>query len=226
LPLEYCPLWEPLVVTLFELTPFLISAFVLEITPGPNMGLLIVIAVTIGRKAGFATTAGVALGLLILGTLASLGMAKAIETVPALYEGLRMMGLAYLLYLAFDMYRQSAFIGNGAAAGTQAHDYLAIYFRRGLVSNLINPKAALFFLIALPSFIPERLETGGAGIAASLPLVAIYVAIATTIHLALVAFASRLQSHLARSKALKPFQALMGLALVGVAIWQFVGSAR
>jgi threonine/homoserine/homoserine lactone efflux protein len=192
------------------------------------MGLLVIIALSAGRRAGLATIVGIALGLLCLGGMASLGMAKLLAANPALYDGLRWAGLFYLLYLAFDMYRDSNLIDQQASQVgiDQNRDQLQTYFGRGLISNLLNPKAGLFFLVVLPSFIPNRVKLNSGEDVAALMLVAIYVMIATCIHLCLVGFAAQLQPALMRGKRLKMFQAIMALMLVGIAFWQFMATAR
>lgn len=192
------------------------------------MGLLVIIVMAAGRKAGLATTAGIALGLLTIGTLASLGMAQMLTMMPILYEILRWIGLAYMLYLAFDMYRDSALAPRQTNVSGQENSagQLSTYFRRGLITNLLNPKAGLFFLVALPGFIPERLKVATGEAMASIALVAIYVTIATCIHLSIVALAARLQPLFQQGRWLKGFQTVMALMLVGIAVWQFWSSAR
>lgn len=192
---------------------FGIAAFLIELTPGPNMAWLAVVAATEGRRPGFAAVAGVALGLACIGTAAALGVAEFIAVTPIAYEALRWCGVAFLFYLAWDSWREAAAevapIGRGGG----------FYFRRGLITNLLNPKAALFFLTVVPAFT----DVTGPLLPQTLALTAIYVAVATAIHAAIVVAAGSVQALIrtpARQRLLRRGFAIL-LALV--AIW-FAGS--
>ncbi|HXT09353.1 MAG TPA: LysE family translocator [Roseiarcus sp.] len=166
-----------------RLGEFTLAALLIELTPGPNMTYLAALSVTRGAKAGFSAVCGVALGLATLGVCATFGLTRLIEASPALYAALRFAGVAFMLWLAWDAWRAD----NGeAAVGRPALGA----FGRGLVSNLLNPKAALFYLAVPPQFVdPAR-----APASQLLTLVAIYVAIATLVHTGIVAGAATLRS--------------------------------
>lgn len=192
------------------LAGFALTSLIIELTPGPNMAYLAMIAATEGRKPGFAAVAGVALGLAVVGLIAALGLATAIAAQPVLYQALRWGGVAYLLWLARDGWRGADQAVEHAAQGST----LALYFRRGLVTNLLNPKAAVFYVAVLPGFLPV-----GAGPAQAVTLSAVYVGVATAVHLAIVALASLAQLVLddpARSRVLRR---VLAVALAGVAVW-------
>src|ERR1700730_756944 len=86
---------------------FALTCLVIELTPGPNMAYLAVLSAGNGRRAGFAATLGIALGLLIVGVGAALGLAALISSSRLLYEALRWGGIAYLLWLAWDGWREA-----------------------------------------------------------------------------------------------------------------------
>ena len=210
-------------MTFAELLPFILSSFLLELTPGPNMGLVVLIAINNGRKSGFWTIFGIATGLLIIGTLAAFGFARLVETYPQIYEVLRWAGALYLAYLALDLYLTKNSITDEKLGANTSFEF----FRRGLITNLLNPKAAIFFLIALPQFLPARIaQNPRQELILSLELLAIYVAIATIIHTGLVLLGARLRPFLDYEKLRGRTQKIMAIALLGVAIWQFFGSAR
>ena len=146
-------------LTWATLAGFMLTSALIEITPGPNMVYLAVVAATDGRRPGFAAVAGVALGLAVVGLITALGVAMAINASPVLFQTLRWAGVVYLLYLAWDGWRDAGDGVEHAALGSS----LAKYFGRGLVTNLLNPKAAAFYIAVLPGFVssgdPVLLQT-------------------------------------------------------------------
>ena len=131
-----------------EFWAFVLASALIELTPGPNMAWLAIVGATEGRRPAYAAVAGVALGLAVIGLAAALGVAALVTTSPALYSGLRWGGVVYLLWLAWDSWRDV----DGEAEARIAGRRLALYFRRGLVTNLLNPKAAVFYVAVLPGF--------------------------------------------------------------------------
>ena len=99
---------------------------------------------------------------------------------------LRWAGILYLLYLAYDAWRDA---GAGADIASGPTDSGSL-FLRGLTVNLLNPKAAVFYVAVLPTFIDAA---RGAVLAQNLMLVAIYVAVATAVHTGVVLLAARLR---------------------------------
>jgi threonine/homoserine/homoserine lactone efflux protein len=185
---------------------FVLTAIVAELTPGPNMGYLVALSLAKGWRAGMAAVAGVTLGLAALGLLTALGFAFVSAQYPLAASALRIAGVAYLLWLAFDAWRDPP-----AGAGIEG---LALSFRRGLLTNLINPKAAVFYVAVIPLFLPVPPQREQL-----LLLTATFVAIATAIHAALVLGASGARSllfHPARERAIRR-SAAVGMA--GVALW-------
>ena len=87
------------------LLSFIITCIIIELTPGPNMAYLAVLSISEGKKAGYAATAGIALGLLTIGIIAALGIATLISNSPMAYQVLKYTGTAYLLWLAWDTWK-------------------------------------------------------------------------------------------------------------------------
>lgn len=194
---------------------FVLASIAVEATPGPNMAYLIVLAATEGRRAGYEAVAGVALGLLIVGLLAALGVAAAVAASPMLFELLRWAGVAYLVWLAWDAWRPERSEANAFAGRTGR------YFRRGLTVNLLNPKAAVFYVAMLPQFVAP----GASVFAQTVTLSAVYVAIATLVHLSLVTLATFAHDALADPRRRRGVRRLMALALLGIAAWFAVKTA-
>lgn len=193
---------------------FLASIFV-EITPGPNMATLAALALARGRNAGLMAVAGVTAGLTVIGLAATLGLAALLASAPLAYETLRWGGAAFLVYLAWDMCRGP---GDGETSPADGRP-----FWQGFVTNVLNPKAAIFYVAILPGFVDP---TAGSVLGHTLALVAVHVVIATTIHAGIVLGAAKLRPVLAESFGLVVVRRGLALGLVGVAVWLLVGTAR
>jgi threonine/homoserine/homoserine lactone efflux protein len=194
---------------------YIIACIAIELTPGPNMTWLAILSVASGRRAGLMATAGVAAGLLSIGLAAAFGAAAAISASPVAYSILRWAGVAYLLYLAVLIWR-----GNDAVEDVSgAND--AAWFRMGLIANILNPKAALFYLTVPPQFISPDGQT----LASLVILTFIYVAIATAIHLAIVMFASTAGRWLTSSQNVDTVRKTMAVLLACVAVWLIYSTA-
>jgi threonine/homoserine/homoserine lactone efflux protein len=203
------------------LLAFALTCFIIEITPGPNMSYLAALSLSNGRRVGFAAVAGIALGLMIYGVAAALGLAALIDGSPLLYGMLRWAGVVYLLWLAWEAWTSESETSPDAVDGEDERPWLA--FRRGLITNLLNPKAAVFYVAVLPEFIQVD---GGALIPQTLMLSAVYVSIATSIHSAIVALAGMLQGTVATAGCRRTVRRALALALVGIAVWFALTTGR
>src|SRR5256885_7235524 len=87
------------------LVAFVLTALIIEMTPGPNMAYLAVLGASQGRIAGFSAVVGVALGLALLGIVVGLGGGSLVLNNRIVYEGLRWAGALYLCWLAFDSWK-------------------------------------------------------------------------------------------------------------------------
>lgn len=193
---------------------FLTAAFLMELTPGPNMMWLAIVAAREGRGAGLRAVAGIALGLALLAVAVTAGLAALLASYPAAFEVLRWGGVLFLLYLAFE-----AWIGGDSEPSLDRPDG-SRYFRRGLIINILNPKAVSVFAVLVPGFLPS------ATLSATLALGLIYVAIATGVHLSIVAFAGNFQKALASPKRERLVRRLFAISLLVVAIWFAITSAK
>jgi len=200
---------------------FALTAFVIEITPGPNMTYLAALSLSNGMRTGFAAVAGIALGLLTYGIIAAFGVAALIDNSPLLYGLLRWGGVAYLLWLAWESWSSERETSPDETNGNSDSPWPA--FRRGLITNLLNPKAAVFYVAVLPDFI--RLD-GGAVVTQTLLLSVVYVSIATAIHSAIVALAGTLQTKTGGKRHRRTIRRALALVLVGIAIWFALTTGR
>lgn len=197
-------------VDLPTLASFLLASFLIELTPGPNMTYLALVSAQDGRRAGFATVAGVALGLAIVGLVAALGVAEVIQASTLLYQGLRWAGVIFLLYLAWEGWTAGTDVV--VAGGEKDHGK---YFVRGLLTNLLNPKAAVFYVAVLPTFIVE----GQPVLMQTITLTAAYVAVATAVHAAIVLLAGSLEPLLNDPARERLARRILSALLALVALW-------
>lgn len=184
------------------------------------MAYLAALSLSNGMRVGLAAVAGIALGLSVYGIAAAFGLAALIDNSPLLYEALRWAGVVYLLWLAWDGWRSETASGTAAAAGAVSP---AIAFRRGLVTNLLNPKAAIFYIAILPDFVRVDLD---AVRAQTLALSAIYVCVATAVHLVIVLLAGTLQHRIDTPDKRRIVRRTLALLLVGIAAWFAVSTRR
>ncbi|MBN9135782.1 MAG: LysE family translocator [Phyllobacterium sp.] len=132
-------------------TLLLFTATVLPLicTPGPDMLFVASQAIAGGRAAGMRATAGVCLGYLVHSTLVAIGLAAIVAASPLLFEALRWIGIAYLLYLACKLIASALQAGRVTVAARPASRQL----QRGFLTAFLNPKGMMIYFAILPQFI-------------------------------------------------------------------------
>lgn len=133
------------------LLAFTLAAFVLTITPGPDMTLFIGRTLSQGRLAGIVTMLGASSGVLIHTTLAAFGLSALVAASPEAFGLLKFAGAAYLIFLAVQAIRQGSSLQLETAVGRPRS--LWANWLSGVGINLLNPKIILFFVTFLPSFV-------------------------------------------------------------------------
>lgn len=129
---------------------FVVASLVLIATPGQDMMIVMSRSIAQGPLAGIATAAGVSVGLVGHTALATLGLGALLRTSEWLFTALKLVGAAYLLYLGLTM----IFAKHDALAlGTAPKRSALRLFVDGAVSNLSNPKIAIFYFAFLPQFV-------------------------------------------------------------------------
>jgi threonine/homoserine/homoserine lactone efflux protein len=144
---------------LATLLTFTAAAFALAATPGPDMLLVMTRSVAQGRTAGFVTLAGICLGCFFHALIAGLSLSGVLLLAPVMFEIIRWAGAAYLLYLAVQALRGAGGFQAPAKNGAAPRLALAVLFRQGLITNILNPKVALFFLALFPQFMRPDPQT-------------------------------------------------------------------
>ncbi len=135
-----------------EMTAFLIALAVVYLLPGPDMILLLQTGARQGRATALATALGLALARSCHVALAGLGLAVLFRSAPWTFDLVRLAGAAYLLWLGVKLFQAetSALVVEGARQSSRAYGQA---LRRGLLTNLLNPKALVFCSVLLPQFV-------------------------------------------------------------------------
>jgi threonine/homoserine/homoserine lactone efflux protein len=138
-----------------ELLLFALATIVMVFTPGPNMIYCVSRTLCQGRAAGMVSLAGVQAGLVVHICAAGAGLTALLLAVPLAFDVIKLAGAAYLLWLAWQAVKPGG--RSMFEARTLPHDSCTTLFRMGLITNLLNPKVAMFYLSIFPQFIqPDR----------------------------------------------------------------------
>ncbi|HJR67956.1 MAG TPA: LysE family translocator [Gemmatimonadaceae bacterium] len=133
---------------------FMMAALALNVTPGPDMLYVVARSVGEGRAAGVISSLGIAAGSIVHTLAVALGLAGLLRAVPIAFEIVKWVGAAYLIWLGVRALRSRA--GPADEVAVTPASKRAV-FGQGMLTNLLNPKVALFFLAFLPQFVdPER----------------------------------------------------------------------
>lgn len=143
---------------------FAIVAGMLTLIPGIDTALVLRAAVSAGRKPAFATVFGISLGVLVWGLAAAIGISAILTASRVAFDALRYAGAAYLVWMGVRMLRDARLrTVHAIVAGPALTSGVA--FRRGLVTNLLNPKVGVFYMAVLPQFLPSDVNAAVAGAA-------------------------------------------------------------
>jgi threonine/homoserine/homoserine lactone efflux protein len=196
--------------------PFLITTMLIELTPGPNMAWLALTSATQGKRSGFAAVVGIATGLAILALASAVGLVALAARAPFAFSLLRYAGVAYLLWLAWQTWVGEKEVATSEIDATA----MAAWFRHGLLLNLLNPKAAVFFVTVLPAYV----ATNAPVVPQTMLLSASYVAIATAVHLVIVALAAQAHGWMTVGNRQHKVRRIFAVLLAIVAIWFLVST--
>lgn len=152
-----------------DLAAFLAVATIVVITPGPDMALVARNTLLGGRAVGLATCAGTCTGLLVHATAAALGLSAILLASSRAFTVVKLAGAAYLVFLGVRTLLRA---GQGEAGGGPGRSTPGAAFRQGMLTDVLNPKVAVFFLSLLPQFV----EPGPAFAGRLLVLVALFIA--------------------------------------------------
>jgi RhtB (resistance to homoserine/threonine) family protein len=192
-----------------ELLPFLAVAAVVVVTPGVDMALVTRNALLHGRRAALATAVGVNLGIVFWSLSAALGLAAVIAASAEAYTAIKLAGAAYLVWLGIQALRSR---GHPVAHG-EVPPQARSAFRQGLVSNLLNPKIAVFFTSLLPQF-----ADASAGASQLLLLGALFNLMGIAWLSAYAVAVARGRAVLGRPRVRRAIDRVSGVVLIGVGV--------
>lgn len=128
---------------------FLTLSWVLIITPGPDSIYVMTQGISTGKRAAYISATGVTLGILVHTLFAALGLSMILKTSAVAFSAVKLIGAGYLIYLGVKSILDKSELKLGKARETSGRKL----FTRGLITNTLNPKVALFFMAFLPQFI-------------------------------------------------------------------------
>lgn len=205
-----------------RLLAFALVALGLVLTPGPNMIYLISRSISQGRVAGLISLGGIALAFVLYMVCAALGITALLLTVPLAYDALRLAGMAYLLWLAWQAVRPGG--RSPFELRRLDRDSPRKLFAMGFLTNLLNPKAAVLYLSLLPQFISPG---HGGVLMQSVTLGATQMTISLSVNALIVLMAGSIARFLAgRPLWLAAQRWLMGTVLAGLALHMAAQSRR
>lgn len=174
-------------IPLHELLLFIGAALLMALTPGPNMIYLLSRSICQGRKAGVISLIGVIVGFLVHMLAAAIGLTALFLAVPMAYEVLKWAGAGYLLYLAWQGVKPGA--RSPFEARNLPEDPPRKLFMMGFVTNLLNPKIAVFYLSIFPQFVSSE---HGSVFVQSIVLGCVQITVSSTVNLIVVLTAANL----------------------------------
>jgi len=200
-------------VTLTVILSFALFASLLVISPGPNGVLIAKTVPTSGKAAGFANIAGFVTGFYIHGIMVIFGISFILTHSANLFFAVKLAGAAYLIWIGakalIDAWK--GFDHVDPVKPAKRTRTLAKAYMEGLLTNVLNPKVAMFYLAAFPQFVPTELTTPGN----TLMLVTVHSAINTLWFASMVLLFARFSQAARNSHAQRWIKSITGIVFVG-----------
>lgn len=137
-------------------------------SPGPDFALVVQNASRYGRQTGLFIALGLSCGILLHSIFSLTGVSYLVQQHPALFVALQLLGGSYLLYLGIGALRGAFQSGDSSAAKNKSQYLLTNKrqaFSRGFATNILNPKALVFFVSLMSSLVPATMSLAGKGAA-------------------------------------------------------------
>lgn len=135
-----------------DLALFVVSGLLLNMMPGPDSLLIMLRSGSQGWRAGSVATLGIGTGVMVHVLAAALGLSALLSASAELFTVIKLVGALYLIYLGISLFRQQSARIDSAGVSLSALSYGRIYWQ-GVLTNVLNPKVAIFFLAFVPKFI-------------------------------------------------------------------------
>ncbi len=138
---------------------FILAALILNITPGSDTIYILTRTISQGKMAGVYSVLGIGTGALFHTNFAACGLSVLLMSSALLFTMLKWMGALYLIYLGITTFTAKTSLFELNKSDTQGQNSFTIY-KQGFITNLLNPKVAIFFLSLLPQFINGNSQSG------------------------------------------------------------------
>lgn len=193
---------------------FVATAVLLNLTPGPDTLFILGNSISQGRHAGIASALGIGAGCLIHTLGAAFGLSALLMASSLAFAVVKFAGAVYLIFLGIRMLMTKNSVDITKAKGTATGYWTA--FRQGMITNVLNPKVALFFLALLPQFVDKAASQPVFGF---LVLGLTFITTGTIWGVVLAFFASLIKTHFQHKKRLgNAFNQASGLIFIGLGL--------
>lgn len=204
-----------------DILTFSVLATLLVLVPGLDFTLVLRFASTQSRNSAFAVMLGITSGLFVWGVFASLGISAILQTSEAAYNVLRIFGVCYMGYMGVGFIRSSFKSKTEIELGELSQNFLKS-FAKGLFSNLLNPKAGVFYISVLPQFI----ASGQSKLVMGLLLTSIHALITIVYFTLVITFVSKAKKFVSNQKVKSSLEFFSGIAVIGFGIHLLSSSAN
>ncbi len=189
---------------------YVLACAAVVIVPGPSVTVIIANSLRHGVRAGLLNVAGTQVGLAVMLLILATGLQFIVESLAQVFDIIRWLGAAYLIWLGVKLLRSDGTMGEVADVPRANGSF----FWQGLLVVLSNPKALFFF----GALIPQFLTTGGDALAQTLLLGATFIAVATPLDSSYAFLAGGAGRWLSRSRV-RTLEVGSGLCLIGGGVW-------
>ncbi|MDF2856967.1 MAG: homoserine/Threonine efflux protein [Neobacillus sp.] len=209
-----------------EIYSYLSIVVLLVMIPGPNTVLVMQSVGINGRRAGFFNVFGIATAVYLNALISGLGLSVIIMQSTEIYNIMKILGAGYIAYLglaslvdAYKLHRQEPPVAT-ENNGRQEPDIRVVaisgfaFYSKGVLTGLLNPKSALFFL----AFFPQFMHQDGNIFTQSLILTLLYSLVSATWYSLLIIFIGKLRHFFARRETQKWLKTITGTILIGMGI--------
>ena len=192
------------------LLPFIAACIVIVIVPGPSVTVIIANSLRFGTRAGLSNVAGTQVGLMVMLATLAAGLSTIIDHMGVLFDWIRLLGAAYLIWLGIKLWRSNGKLGAADTGRSGTRNF----FWQGLLVIWSNPKALLFF----GAFIPQFIDPGSNPVIQTLVLGLIFMITATILDSGYALAAGRAGDWLSGNKV-RYLERISGSFLIGGGLW-------
>ncbi|MCT7375624.1 LysE family translocator [Chelativorans salis] len=192
------------------LISYFVACFVIVIVPGPSVTVIIANSLRHGARAGLLNVLGTQIGLVLMIAVLAFGLAAVVGAMGNIFEVLRLIGAAYLIWLGIRMWRSDGSLGAAEQVPAAGRSFVL----QGFVVIWSNPKALLFF----GAFIPQFVNPAGNPVWQTVVLGTVFMAVATVCDSLYALAASGAGARLTRARV-KLVERISGTCLIGGGLW-------